>query len=185
MIEAPDAWELWQLFDLARLAGVRSVDSMAQWFGKTPEQVDEAAYRLGLDVSMECQDLLWCDECATWRTELNESGRCKVCNERAKTERERQWIAELFEAMPPDARKPYELRDSRRGMARRVEGRPRLVVPEGASSHERAVLEAVHLAEIEGWEFRAAKREYDAVKQLLHRLRVTMGIAPRGKREAS
>lgn len=168
------------LADALEWAGLRSVDSIAERIGRRPEEIDTALFLLGVDVGLSCPDLVWCDECAAWRTKVNRFGRCPVCQARENIRAEKARCSDALESMDKERRAVYERREAARHAP--IAGptpRPVLTVPEEATRRERAALEAFQAAAVEAWELKALKREYDAEKQRLKRIRKAMGANPR------
>lgn len=168
------------LAEVLEWAGLRSVDSIAERIGRSAEDVDAAAFLLGLDTGLACPDLVWCDECSAWRTGVNRDGRCPVCQKRENIRRERERCTEALESMAPEQRAGYERREAAsHAPVADPAPYPALTVPEAATRRERAALEAFQAAAVEAWELKALKREYDAEKQRLKRIRKAMGTNPR------
>ena len=175
------------LAEVLEWAGLRSVDSIAERIGRSAEDVDTAAFLLGLDTGLACPDLVWCDECMEWRTSVNRDGRCPVCQKRENIRRERERCSEALAAMTPEQRAGYERREAARHVPMaKSRPYPALTMPEAATRRERAALAAFQAVAVEAWEIEALKREYDSEKQRLKRMRQTLGTNLRsGKREGT
>lgn len=164
-------------------AGVRSVDSIAYALGRSAEEVDNAAFLIGLDTRLECPDLVWCDECATWRTSVSErTGRCRVCEMHHRTEGREAACAEALASMTPEQRALYVSTESRRQGFKPPQRIPPLAIPDGATEREAEAIKARHAAAVEEWEYRRAKLLYDATKTRLRRMREKIGANPRKTR---
>lgn len=161
-------------------AGVRSVDSIAYALGRSAEEVDNAAFLLGLDTRLECPDLVWCDECATWRTSVSErTGRCRVCEMRERLAGREAACAEALAAMTPEQRALYSSTESRRGTRKRPEKVPLPIIPDNATEREAELIRARYAAAVEEREWRSLKLSYDAAKTRLRRMREKTGTNPR------
>lgn len=174
----PEPWTFEDLAGVVDGAGLHSVDSMAERMGKDTEQVDAAAFLLGLDVELACPDLLWCDRCATWRTHLDASGTCLICSLRKRLAGRERAVAEALALLPPEQRELYAEMESLRG--RRVERMPPLLtVPANATRREREALAAFQAQATEQWEIDRLTKDYNAAKTRLRRIREKSGTNPR------
>lgn len=173
----PRPWSPEDVCHLAEWAGTRTVEAMAWTLGKTPEQVDNAAFLLDLDTAMKCPDLEWCVECAAWRTQLNADGRCPVCRLRASINAEAARIADAISSLTPEQRTAFDATESGRGQKTKREP-----YPPRPSARTPTEADALHAVEVEEWETAYLQREYNALKSRLKRVRRANGTNPRAKK---
>lgn len=174
----PEPWTFEDLADGVDGAGLRSLDAMSIWLGKDVEQVDAAAFLLGLDVELACPDLFWCKNCATWRTRLNANGECPVCTAR-KQLAGREWaVADALALLPPEQRELYAETESSRGRRTKMPA-PIFTVPPDATRREREALAAFQAQATERWEVERLTKYYNAAKTRLRRIREKSGTNPR------
>lgn len=92
-------WTCSEVEWLRENAGKRTRRDICRELRRSRMSVQKKAARLGLSLRVRKWRLAWCDECATWRTRLNASGRCRVCQLRANAEKEAARCAEEYAAM--------------------------------------------------------------------------------------
>lgn len=165
-------WTCSEVERLGALAGKATRREICRELRRSRMSVQKKAARLGLSLRVRKWRLVWCVECATWRTRLNASGRCRVCQLRANAEKEAARCADEYAAMTPQQRAAFDAQDARRGPVKR---RPK-VPSVGIDEQE-------HLERVEAWEAEWWQRVYDAEKSRLRRLRKANGTNPRKKSE--
>lgn len=156
--------------------GKRSVESMVR------------ELRLhGVDVTLRCfrPRLVWCDECASWRTCLDaRTGKCRVCTMRDRLAGREDACAEALASMDPAARAVYEKSEAKR-MTRKIPQRPVKRESCPVSRYEREKADDAYLRAMEQWEWQCLKLRYDAAKTRLRRMREVTGTNPRKNRNES
>lgn len=88
-----EGWTTAEEDALAALAGTMPAPEIAGALGRSERSVREKASRMGLSLRYRGGPV-WCDGCATWRTEVDADGLCPVCRMRARTEAHRARYAE-------------------------------------------------------------------------------------------
>lgn len=174
----------WTPEDVERLrdmAGRVPAARIAAALGCSYWSVVKAAERMC--VSLRCcrVRLVWCAECASWRSETDRrTGRCRVCRMREQLAGREAACAEELAAMTPAQRAVYETSEAKRGTRPASLGpRPRKRESCPASRFERDRAEAAYLLDLEDWEYRRLKLPYDAAKKRLQRMREVRGTNPR------
>lgn len=165
---------------LAEHAGAAPLRDLCSALGRSEHSVRHAAARLGLSLRVPAWGLAWCDECACWRSAVDEAtGRCPVCEMRERIAgREAACAAELA-LMDPAQRAAYGECEARRGRRKRPDPPPPRPDVRGMGAAEAARAERRwHLAE-ERWELAALRLDYDAAKTRLKRMREKTGRNPR------
>lgn len=165
---------------LAEHAGRVPLRDLCAALGRSEWSVRHAAARLGLSLRVPAWGLAWCDECACWRSSVDDAtGRCPVCEMRARIAgREAACAAELA-LMDPAQRAAYSACEARRGRRKRPAPPPPRPNVRGMGWAEAVRAERRwHLAE-ERWELAALKLDYDAAKTRLKRMREKTGRNPR------
>lgn len=129
----------------------------------------------GLSLKVPKWRLEWCDECATWRTRINASGRCRVCQARANIAAEEARIRDALDALGPERRAGFDRGESQRGTQKRLQAPPVKRVPRGATPYEQSRAEQEYLAAMEEWQAARLKLAYDAQKQRLKDIKAAAG----------
>ena len=142
--------------------------------------VKKAAGRLGLSLRCYRKKLVWCDECASWRSSLNSDGRCRVCAIRDGLAGREAACSEAMAAMTPEQRSVYVNSESKRS-TKRYPARPQKRESSPVSRYEQDKAQTGYLLEIEEWEYRRLELPYDAAKTRLRRMREVTGTNPRKK----
>lgn len=148
---------------------------------RSAKSVRRKAESMGVSLRVPKWGMVWCDECAAWRTRTNAQGRCPVCQKRANIEAEAARCAEEYAAMTPDQRRAFDDSESRRGRVKPRPRMPRRRLPRGAGPAAEARAEQEWLAAVEAWQLERLTLEYDAEKQRLKRMRAVRGTNPRKK----
>lgn len=141
--------------------------------------VYKMAKRLGLSLRVPVRGLVWCDECASWRTWVSErTGSCRVCQMRERLAGREAACAEALAAMTPEQRAVYAESEAKRS-TRRHAPRPQRRRTDDMGLFEAARAEREWFAAVEEWEYRRLKLPYDAAKTRLRRMREVTGSNPR------
>ncbi len=147
--------------------------------------VKMASKRLGLSLRCHIPRLVWCDECASWRSHVDaRTGKCRVCSMRDRIAGREDACSDALAAMTPAQRAVYEESESLR-QTRRQPTRPKPQKRESCpvSRYERSKAEADWLLAIEQWEYKRLELVYNAAKTRLRRMREVTGTNPRKKSE--
>lgn len=179
---AQRTWTTAEIDRLRDMAGRIPVREICRQLKRSRKSVEHAAARLGLSLRCCRTRLVWCDECATWRSALDRDGRCRVCRMREQLAGREAACAEALAAMTPEQRAVYAESEAKRS-TRRFPSRPRPAKRESCpmSRYERDKAQAEYLLDLEKWEYRRLKLPYDAAKTRLRRMREVTGTNPRKK----
>ena len=161
---------------LARMAGEVPRREICRRLRRSKASVEAKAHRMGLSLRCYPWTLVWCDACATWRTEVDANGSCPVCEARRRLEAAEARCAEALALLPPEERALYAATESLRGSS--VPPRPASVAA-GATGYARRKAEAERLAAVEAWERKTLERRANAAKTRLKRIREKAGANPR------
>ncbi|RDB63652.1 hypothetical protein [Eggerthella sinensis] len=171
-------WTTDELERLRGMAGRLPVREVCRELKRSKGAVKMAASRLGLSLRCCRTRLVWCDECASWRSALDRDGRCRVCRMRSQLAGREAACAGALAAMTPEQRAVYAESESRRA-TRSFPPRPRKRESCPVSRYEREKARAAYLLELEEWEYRRALLPYNAAKTRLRRMREATGTNPR------
>ena len=72
-------WTTSEISYLRDNADKATLQELAVNLNRTEKAVANQASRLGISIRYNKTVLVWCDHCATWRTEVDGSGACPVC----------------------------------------------------------------------------------------------------------
>lgn len=171
-------WTTEEIASLIDMAGRLSKREICRQLRRSSASVKTMACRL--DISLRCYKarLVWCDECATYRSHLDADGRCRICRMRDQLQGREAACADVMDAMKPEDRRIYEDAETLR-QTRRMPPKPRKHESCPMSRYERAKAESRHLLDLEEWEWYCLKLRYDAAKTRLRRMREKIGSNPR------
>lgn len=174
----------WTTDDLAYLrdaAGRIPAVRIAQTLDRSYWSVTHAAERLGISLRCSLAQLVWCNECASWRSGISKkTGQCRVCRIRDQLAGREAACAETLASMTAEQRITYAKQESGRGTrASSLKQRPKKRESCPVSMYERSKAEAAYLLDVEEWEYRRLKLPYDAAKTRLRRMRELTGTNPR------
>lgn len=174
-------WTTENVERLQNLAGRVPAARIAEILGCSYWSAVKAAERLGLSLRCCRVRLVWCAECASWRSEVEpKTGRCRVCRMREQLAGREAACVEEYAAMTPEQRAVYDANEARRGTRPSSLGpRPRLRESSPLSRHERDRAKAAYLLDLEEWEHRRCRLPYNAAKKRLQRMREVRGTNPR------
>lgn len=165
-------FEAWEVVYLLREAGFKSLETLARETDRDEAQLEGMFAALGTPATLIAPELFICPECGCARTHLNASGRCRVCQLSANLSKQNGKIADLLQAMPPEARAGFDAGESMRGGQKAMPPIPtRAKLPEGASGRDKRLAETAYQVAIEEWQTIRAQRAYDASKQRLRDIR--------------
>lgn len=100
-------WTVGELAYLRRMAGEVPEREICGTLRLGRWQVEKQASRLGLSLSYRDPELVWCDTCGKWRTELDEDGLCPVCAMERRIDGHRERYRDALDAMTPAQRAAY------------------------------------------------------------------------------
>lgn len=114
--------------------------------------------------------LIWCAQCATWRTRLfGKTGQCLVCRSRQRLERIQDNCEEELSHVSAARLEKY-LRHSKK-LGSKLPARPLLPQVGNATRYEKARQEELYLIALEEWEVRCLRMQINAEKMRLSRIR--------------
>ena len=174
-------WTTAEVRFLAESAGRVPRREICRRLKRSAKSVRRKAESMGLSLRVPAWSLVWCDECATWRTRLNAQGRCPVCQKRANIAAEAARCAYERAAMTPGQRRTFDEAEARRGRVKPHPRMPRRTGADGMGPFAASRAEQEWLAAMEAWQLERLTLEYDAEKQRLKRMREARGTNPRKK----
>lgn len=178
-------WTTAEIAFLRDAAGRLSRREICFHLKKSHSSVEHQARREGLSLRCYKQALVWCNECASWRSYVNaRTGRCKVCKMRIQLHGREVACAETMAIMTPEQRLVYEETESLRE-TREVPKRPVKQESCPVSRYQRKRAEERYLRALEAWEYKCLYLQYDAAKTRLRRMRKKTGTNPRKNNETS
>lgn len=173
-------WTTDELDRLRDMAGRLPRRDICRELRRSGEAVKTAAKRLGLSLRCYRAKLVWCDECAGWRSAIDKDGRCRVCRMRGQLAGREAACVEEYAAMTPAQRAVYDEQEAKRGTRPSSLGpRPKMRESCPVSRYQRDKARADYLLALEAWEHRRLKLPYDAAKTRLRRMREVTGTNPR------
>lgn len=177
-------WQNHEVLHIMNNAGFHSIESMAQYLGRTSEDVEQLLASLGLDGVLLCPEVKQCNVCFSWRVEVNRGGKCRICSLKESIAKSEAACSEVFALLPHDLKEKYsETEVIRSSVVFDPKPKPPKREPEQDHVIERLKLVAYTIA-MEQWEIKGYQRKYDAVKQRLHRMRENAGLElPRAKKQ--
>ena len=176
----PRPWSDIEVSYLIKHAGRDTVTDIASVLSRSRHDVRREASIRGLNVACPRSALVICPSCGRGRTRLYESGICPVCATREATAMTRMRISMELAVTPPEIRRDFGRFVGQRGPIKPPPRRPRQPSTLGMRPEQKVRAMDVYLAAVEQWELVLARREYDAERQRLHRLRVAIGERRRG-----
>jgi len=178
-IQAP--WTTREVMFLRENAGKMPVDAICRCLKRSNTSVETLASRLGLSLRCYRSKLVWCDECASWRTSVSYTmGRCKVCALRDRLNRCEEACAKTLKLLSPQQRARYQSFDDKR-QPRALPHKPYKHYSYRYNRYELERAEDLYLRELEDWELRCLTLRYNAAKMRLSRMREKSGQSPRKK----
>jgi hypothetical protein len=85
-------------------AGSIPIRDVCQHLHRSRSSVESKAHRMELSLRHYEADMVWCDTCSTWRTEVDADGRCPVCKLRHQSEGRKDDYRTALDAMTPAQR---------------------------------------------------------------------------------
>lgn len=173
------AWSEEELLYLQNASGKLSTSELSAALNKSTASIEQTAEAAGISLVRASSDLVWCTNCATWRTKLNtRTGWCRVCTMREQLKNREDACADALALMEPADRAVYEDTEVER-QTRHLPPLPTKRFIETSENDEPAEEEARYLADLEEWQYHMLKLRYDAVKTRLRRMREKTGTNPR------
>lgn len=157
-------------------AGRVPLEDIARHLKRSQQAVRIRASLLGTSVRCYRRKLVWCDQCATWRTALDADGRCPICRLRDQLQAVEARISDELRAAPEDVRELYARTESLRTSA--VKRVPMGEWREG-SEYDRQRVQEEYMRNVEEAERATLQRMVDACKTRLKRIREKRGTNPR------
>ena len=171
----------WTTSDIRYLrenAGHVPIAELARHLKRSQQAIRSRACILGVSIRCYRRTMVWCDQCATWRTALDSDGRCPICRLRDQLQAVEGRISDELQAAPEDVRELYARTESLRASA--VKSVPMGEWQEG-SEYDRQRVQEVYLRNVEEAERATLQRMVDACKTRLKRIREKRGTNPRKK----
>ena len=184
------AWTTREVALLIDAAGRLPLRTICKRLGRSESAVESMASKLnrsGEHLTLKCWSsrLVWCNECATWRTGIDDkTGRCRVCTMREQLRGREDACSRELAIMTPEQRLVYERTEAQRRTRKALE-RPQKRGSCPMSRYERSKAEERYLIDLEEWEYRTLRLRYDAAKTRLRRMREKTGRNPRKGRPPS
>ena len=173
-------WTTEEIETLQELAGSIPLARIAEVLGRSGAATAKAAERLGLSTRCIRTRLVWCRECAGWRSSVDAAGRCRVCRMREQLAGREAACAEVYSRMSPEQRAVYSSSEAKRGTRpSSLEPRPRMRASCPVSRYQRDRVRTDYLLALEAWEHRRLELPYNAAKKRLQRMREVLGENPR------
>ena len=177
------AWTTEEITQLQDMAGRLSRREICRSLKRTRKSVQCMADRLGLSLRCYQSRLVWCVECASWRSRVSpKTGRCRVCQMREQLRGREDACTQVLEQMSEKQRRTYlDAESLRHTRSTSLEPRPQKRASCPVSMYERAKAEEQYLLDLEEWEYRRVLLPYNAAKKRLQRMREHVGDNPRKK----
>lgn len=168
---------------LIKHAGRDTVHDIAGALGRSRHDVRRECAIRGLNARAPRSSVIECPECHRDRARLVfGKGICRVCRCRELIEGVETRILLEIAAAPPSVRGSLGTFADGSKRSWDMPPRPRMPRLYGLSPAERTKALDRHAAEVEQWEWFIARREYDAARQRLHRLRAAVDKEARWRR---
>lgn len=176
-------WEMYEIIYLLKNAGFYSVKSLSDCLGRESSDVENVLCSLGVDGVLLVPELFWCDSCATYRTEINTKGLCRVCQLKENLVKTEGKIAEELKKLPLEQRAIYNDSEALKGF--RAAPKPlALQASRYKNEKQKKLAEVAYLVSMEQWQVANAQRLYNASKTRLKRIREHLGTNPRKGKQA-
>lgn len=156
-----------QVKTLAKMAGYSSIAEIAAEIGATEAETEQAAIQLGINLDVR---LVWCTRCATWRTDIDGDGRCKVCRLQERVARSYKRLTEVYAELPAEL-KEAEASNRNRGRFRKLIPIPTMPDTTGMSYQEKHEIRLEYVAKVQAWEERRLEMEDARVRQHIKNLK--------------
>ncbi len=157
-------WTTEEIETLQELAGSIPLARIAEVLGRSGAATAKAAERLGLSTRRIRTRLVWCRECAGWRSSVDAAGRCRVCRMREQLAGREAACAEVYSRMSPEQRAVYSSEAKRGTRPSSLEPRPRMCASCPVSRYQRDRARTDYLLALEAWEHRRLELPYNAAR---------------------
>ena len=176
-------WTTDELEQLKSMAGRLPRREICRSLRRSRKSVQRMAERLGLSLRCYKSQLVWCVECASWRSRISpKTGQCRVCQMRDQLAGREEACAEVWEQMNAEQRAIYSNAEALRSTrTTSLAPRPRKQASCPVSLYQRRKAEERYLLDLEEWEYRRVLLPYNAAKKRLQRMRQHLGQNPRKK----
>lgn len=171
-------WETFEVIYLLKNAGFYSVRSLSAHLGRECSDVENVLCSLGVDGVLLVPELLWCDSCATYRTEINAKGMCRVCQLKKNLAGTEDRISKELKQLPLELQAVYSDSEALKGFRASPKPLP-IKESKGATDKQKRLAEVAYLVSMEQWQITNAQRLYNASKTRLKRIREHLGTNPR------
>lgn len=172
----PRPWTFEERKFVIQHARLTPVVEMAVALGRRQHDIRREASLMGVRLRRERRSIVFCPGCSQGRTRLvGGKGVCRVCNVRALEARARAEIARELLGAPLEVRSGFGRFEGVRGNSKPMPPKPAAPAIHGKPPSVQQALWDGYLAEVEEWEYVAARRKYDAKRKQLCRLRVLLG----------
>lgn len=162
-------WTLRETLFVKEYAGTVPLFQLARDLKRDPRDVASECGRLGVPIVYMGTPLFWCDHCSTWRTSLNRSGLCGVCDKRRRIQVIEGRISSLLALLPVDVREIYAMTETWRE-GRKREAPPCAPITEGLAPLEAVMARTAYLAEYDRWQNAQEHRRVRAVQKRKERI---------------
>ena len=171
----PKRWDEIEVRYLIKHAGRDTVADIASVLSRSHHDVRRECAIRGLNARAPRSAMVECPSCGKPRTRMARGlGVCRVCATESATRRTETMIALELASAPASVRAEYGRFMSRKGRFADPPAWPVLPGTSRMTPAERQRAYDAHDAAIERCEWIEARREYDAARARLHRLRVAM-----------
>ena len=176
-----NAWTTTDEQFLIKYAGVLTRREICRELKRSHRSVETKAERLGISLRCYVSKLTWCNNCATWRSNVSErTGYCRVCAKREMLERSEKRVSDELAHLNFDQRTLYLNEESHRG-TRKLPSKPEKQASVVGSLYARKKAEEQYLKDVERWEVACLDQLINANKTRLKRIRQKLGTNPRKK----
>lgn len=153
-------------------AGKKPAREMQLELKRSYKSIQAKAKKLGLSLRCPTWNLVWCVECACWRTYVNErTGRCKVCQTRENLRAEEERCAQVMQQMTPEQLTIYQDSEAKRAGTKKIPPMPKKLYTDSVNRYERVANEHKYCIAMEKWTLSKLTRQYNACRTRLKRMR--------------
>lgn len=110
-------WENHEVLHVMNNAGFHSIETMAHYLARTPDDIEMVLGSLGIDGALLCPEIKECPHCHRWRSSFGARGdRCRSCSLKKNIERTTRKAAEVFTCLPPHLKELYSDTEAKTGL---------------------------------------------------------------------
>lgn len=174
-----NAWTTTDEQFLIKYAGVLTRREICRELKRSHRSVETKAERLGISLRCYVSKLTWCNNCATWRSNVSErTGYCRVCAKREMLTRSEQRVSDELAHLNFKQRTVYLNEETHRG-TRQSPPKPVKQASTVGSLYAMKKAEEQYLKDVEHWEVACLDQQINANKTRLKRIRQKLGTNPR------